>query len=290
MKKILSLALIVMLAVGLLAGCGQKTTEQPQQEETQGDAALTGKVVIAGSTSVQPLSDELAAAFTEKNPDVQIEVQGGGSSVGVKSAIDKIVDIGMSSRDLKEEEKSSGLTEYVIAKDGIAVVVNPTSKVEDLTIEQIKKIFTGEITNWKEVGGEDKAITVVSREEGSGTRGAFIEITGVEGKDASGNKADLTTKNALVQPSTGAVKQTVANTPDSIGYVSMGALDDAVKTVKVEGVEATEENAKDGSFKISRPFLFLTNGEESETVKAFIEFIMSAEGQEIVAQEFISVK
>lgn len=290
MKKILSLALIVMLAVGLLAGCGQKTTEQPQQEETQGEAALSGKVVIAGSTSVQPLSDELAAAFTEKNPDVQIEVQGGGSSVGVKSAIDKIVDIGMSSRDLKEEEKSSGLTEYVIAKDGIAVVVNPTSKVEDLTIEQIKKIFTGEITNWKEVGGEDKAITVVSREEGSGTRGAFIEITGVEGKDASGNKADLTTKNALVQPSTGAVKQTVANTPDSIGYVSMGALDDTVKTVKVEGVEATEENAKNGSFKISRPFLFLTNGVESETVKAFIEFIMSAEGQEIVAQEFISVK
>ncbi|MFT9496043.1 phosphate ABC transporter substrate-binding protein [Anaerosolibacter sp.] len=291
MKKILSLALIVMLAVGLLAGCGQKTTEQPQQEAEQQEAAtLAGKVVIAGSTSVQPLSDELAAAFTEKNPDVQIEVQGGGSSVGVKSAIDKIVDIGMSSRDLKEEEKSSGLTEYVIAKDGIAVVVNPTSKVEDLTIEQIKKIFTGEITNWKEVGGEDKSITVVSREEGSGTRGAFIEITGVEGKDASGNKGDLTTKNALVQPSTGAVKQTVANTPDSIGYVSMGALDDTVKTLKVEGVEATEENAKNGSFKISRPFLFLTNGEESETVKAFIEFIMSAEGQEIVAQEFISVK
>ncbi|MBB6216991.1 phosphate transport system substrate-binding protein [Anaerosolibacter carboniphilus] len=290
MKKILSLALVLMLAVGLLAGCGQKAPEQPQQEAEQGEATLTGKVVIAGSTSVQPLSDELAAVFKEKNPDVQIEVQGGGSSVGVKSAIDKIVDIGMSSRELKEEEKAAGLKEYVIAKDGIAVVVNPTSKVEDLTIEQIKKIFTGEITNWKELGGEDKPITVVSREEGSGTRGAFIEITGVEGKDASGNKADLTTKNALVQPSTGAVKQTVANTPDSIGYVSMGALDDTVKTVKVEGVEATEENAKNGTFKISRPFLYLTNGEESDVVKAFIEFIMSAEGQEIVGQEFISVK
>ncbi len=153
----------------------------------------------------------------------------------------------------------------------------------------MKKIFTGEITNWKEIGGVGKPITVVSKEEGSGTRGVFIEITGVEGKDASGNKADLTTKNALVQPSTGAVKQTVTNTPDSIGYVSMGALDDTVKTVKVEGVEASEANAKAGTFKIARPFLYLTNGNESKVVKAFIEFIMGAEGQTVVGQEFISI-
>ncbi|MTI55461.1 phosphate ABC transporter substrate-binding protein [Geosporobacter ferrireducens] len=287
MKKILSLALVLMLAVTMFTGCGSKPAADEQKPNEE--AGLTGKVVIAGSTSVQPLSDELAAAFKEKYPEVSVEVQGGGSSVGVKSAIDKIVDIGASSRELKEDEKAVGLKEYVIAKDGIAVAVNPSNSVEDLTMEQIKKIFTGEITNWKEIGGADKPIVVVTREEGSGTRGAFIEITKVEGKDADGNTKDFTTSTALVQPSTGAVKQTVANTPDAIGYVSMGALDNTVKTVKVEGVEATEENAKAGSFKISRPFIYLTNGEESEVVKAFIEFVMN-EGQEIVKEEYISIK
>lgn len=287
MKKILSLALVLILAVAMLAGCGSKPAadEKKPAEETK----LTGKVVIAGSTSVQPLSDELAEAFKAKYPEVSVEVQGGGSSVGVKSAIDKIVDIGMSSRELKEDEKAAGLKEYVIAKDGIAVVVNPANSVEDLDMDQIKKIFTGEITNWKEVGGVDKPIVVVTREEGSGTRGAFIEITKVEAKDADGKNKDFTTASALVQPSTGAVKQTVANTPDAIGYVSMGALDATVKTVKVEGVEANEENAKAGTFKIARPFLYLTNGEESEAVKAFIEFVMN-EGQEIVKEHYISVK
>ncbi|WP_207707355.1 phosphate ABC transporter substrate-binding protein [Crassaminicella thermophila] len=287
MKKFLSVALILMLAVTMLAGCGSKgdtTTEEKTTEE-----ALSGKIVIAGSTSVQPLSDELAAAFMEKYPKVSIEVQGGGSSVGVKSAADKIADIGASSREVKDSEKKLGLKEYVIAKDGIAVVVNPSNEVEDLTLEQIKKIFTGEITNWKEVGGKDQSITVVSREEGSGTRGAFIEITKVEEKNAEGKKVDKTTVNALVQPSTGAVKQTVANTPNAIGYISMGALDKAVKAVKVEGVEATEATAKAGTYKIARPFLYLTNGEESEVVKAYIEFVLN-EGQEIVKEEFISVK
>ncbi len=287
MKKIVSLTLVLMLAVAMLAGCGSKPAveEQKPAEETK----LSGKVVIAGSTSVQPISDELAAAFKEKYPEVSVEVQGGGSSVGVKSAIDKIVDIGASSRELKEDEKAAGLKEYVIAKDGIAVVVNPANHIEDLSMEQIKKIFIGEITNWKEIGGADKPIVVVTREEGSGTRGAFIEITKVEAKDAEGKNKDFTTNTALVQPSTGAVKQTVANTPDAIGYVSMGALDNTVKTVKVEGVEASEENAKAGTFKISRPFLYLTNGEESEVVKAFIEFVMN-EGQEIVKQDYISIK
>ncbi|MEW9121241.1 MAG: phosphate ABC transporter substrate-binding protein [Thermotaleaceae bacterium] len=290
MKKILSFSMVLILAIAMLAGCGAKQeTVKEEQPGAVEEAKLSGKIVIAGSTSVQPLSDELAAAFKEKYPDVSVEVQGGGSGVGVKSAIDKIVDIGASSRELKDEEKASGLTEYVIAKDGIAVVVNPANGVEDLSMEQIKKIFTGEITNWKEVGGVDKAIVVVTREEGSGTRGAFIEITKVEGKDAEGKSKDFTTANALVQPSTGAVKQTVANTPDAIGYVSMGALDNTVKTIKVEGVEATEDNAKAGTFKISRPFLYLTKGEESEVVKAFIEFVLN-EGQDIVKEEYISVR
>ncbi|WZL74754.1 phosphate ABC transporter substrate-binding protein PstS family protein [Clostridiaceae bacterium 35-E11] len=292
MKKIISVALMLVLAIGVLSGCGAKTEEAPSttnEPSSEQTSTLSGKIVIAGSTSVQPLSEELAAAFEEIHPEVSIEVQGGGSSVGVKSAADKIADIGAASRELKDSEKSLGLTEYVIAKDGIAVIVNPSNNVEDLTLEQIKKIFTGEITNWKEVGGDDKGITVVSREEGSGTRGAFIEITKVEDKNAAGEKVDQTTKNALVQPSTGAVKQTVMNTPDAIGYISMGAIDDTVKGVKVEGVAATEENAKSGSYKISRPFNYLINGEESELVKAYIEFVLN-EGQEIVKEEFISVK
>ncbi|QXM05832.1 phosphate ABC transporter substrate-binding protein [Crassaminicella indica] len=286
MKKLLSLALVCMLVIVMLAGC--TSNGEPVQEKT-GENTLSGKIVIAGSTSVQPLSEELAAVFMEKYPEVAVEVQGGGSSVGVKSAVDKIADIGAASREIKESEKEFGLTEYVIAKDGIAVVVNPFNEVEDLTLEQIKKIFTGEITNWKEVGGKDQAITVVSREEGSGTRGAFVEITKVQKKDAEGKKVDKTTVNALVQPSTGAVKQTVANTPAAIGYISMGAVDDTVKPVKVEGVEATEENAKAGTYKITRPFLYLTKGDESEIVKAYIEFVLN-EGQEIVKEEFISVK
>lgn len=287
MKKILSLALILMLGVTMLAGCGSK--EEAKAEEKTDENVLSGKVVIAGSTSVQPLSEELAAVFMEKYPEVSVEVQGGGSSVGVKSAAEKIADIGAASREVKESEKELGLTEYVIAKDGIAVIVNPSNEVADLTLEQIKKIFTGEITNWKELGGKEQAITVVSREEGSGTRGAFVEITKVESKNAEGKKVDKTTKNALVQPSTGAVKQTVANTPDAIGYISMGAMDDTVKPVKVEGVEANEEMAKEGTYKIARPFLYLTNGKESEVVQAYIEFVLN-EGQEVVKEEFISVK
>jgi len=282
MKKILSIGLILVLSLVLLAGCGggQEPAADNGQEET-----LSGTIIIAGSTSVQPLSEELAAAFMAQHPDVTIEVQGGGSSVGVKSAADDIADIGAASREVKDSEKSLGLDEYVIAKDGIAVVVNSDLDVEDVTMEQIKKIYTGEITNWSAVGGPDADIVVVTREEGSGTRGAFVEITGVEGDDG-----DMTTINALVQPSTGAVKQTVSTTPNSIGFISLGALDDTVKGLKVEGVEATTENILDGSYKISRPFNYLTNGEVSEVVQAYIDFVFSTEGQEIVGLEFISVK
>ncbi|WP_053956910.1 phosphate ABC transporter substrate-binding protein [Inediibacterium massiliense] len=285
MKKILSLMMVLILSLGVLAACGQKEEPKDQQSESK----VSGKIIIAGSTSVQPLSEELVNAFNQKYPDVSIEVQGGGSSVGVKSANDGIADIGASSRELKEDEKDLGLEVYTIAKDGIAVSVNPSNEVEDLTLEQIKKIFTGEIKNWKEVGGDDQEIIVVSREEGSGTRGAFVEITGVEAKDANGEKIDQTTKKALVQPSTGAVKQTVANTPNAIGYISMGAKDDTIKSIKVEGVDATEENAKAGIYKISRPFNYLIKGEKSEAVKQYIDFVMN-EGQEIVKEEFISIK
>lgn len=292
MKKSLIIGLILMMSVFMLVGCGggqePAAEENPEQPVPQ-EEVLSGSVVIAGSTSVQPLSEELAAGFMDKYPEVTVEVQGGGSSVGVKSADNGIADIGAASRELKSSEEELGLKTYVIAKDGIAVVVNPDCNVEDLSIEQVKKIFTGEIKNWSEVGGSSADIVPVTREEGSGTRGAFVEITKVEDKNAEGKKVDQTTADALVQPSTGAVKQTVANTPNSIGYISLGALDDTVKPVTIEGAEATDANILAGSYKIARPFLYITKGDISEATQTYIDYVLS-EGQEIVGEEFISVK
>lgn len=287
MKKIFAIALVTVLALGALAGCGK-----PGDSADSGSGnAITGTVVTAGSTSVQPLSEELAAVFMDENPGITIEVQGGGSGQGIKAIQEKIADFGALSREVKEEEKAAVAQEYVIAKDGVAVIVNRDSKVEELTLEQIKKIYTGEITNWKEAGGADASIVVVSREEGSGTRGAFTEITKVAGKNEAGVEVDNTTKNSLVQGSTGAVMQTVATTPNTIGYVSLGSLSDTVKAVKVEGVAPAEETVLSGEYKISRPFLYVAGGEPSEAAKLFIDFILGEEGQKIVEESgFVPVK
>ncbi|MDD4564376.1 MAG: phosphate ABC transporter substrate-binding protein [Eubacteriales bacterium] len=278
MKKILSITLVILLAFGLLAGCGDK--EDPGTDDGAGE--VTGTVVTAGSTSVQPLSEELAAAFMDANPGISVEVQGGGSGQGIKAIAEKIADFGALSRNVKDEEKASVAEEYVIANDGVAVVVHPESTVEDLTLEQINKIYIGEITNWSEVGGEDAPIVVVSREEGSGTRGAFTEITKVMGKNDAGEEVENTTQDALVQGSTGAVMQTVATTPNTIGYVSLGSLSDTVKALKVEGVAPSNETVLSGDYKISRPFLYVRGGELTEAAQMFIDFILSAEGQAIV--------
>ena len=275
MKKILSITLVIILALGMLAGCGEKETPDTGEEPTE----VSGTVVTAGSTSVQPLSEELAAVFMDANPGITVEVQGGGSGQGIKAIQEKIADFGALSRNVKDEEKASVTEEFVIAKDGVAVVVNPESTIENLTIEQIKKIYIGEITNWKEVGGEDAPIVVVSREEGSGTRGAFTEITKVMEKNEAGEEVDNTTKDALVQGSTGAVMQTVATTPDTIGYVSLGSLSDTVKAVKVEGVAPSNETVLSGEYKISRPFLYVVGGELTEAAQLYIDFILSEEGQ-----------
>lgn len=273
-KRILTFALagVVLVASLCMAGCGGSNSEEG------------GSVVIAGSTSVQPLSESMAEVYMENNPDVTIEVQGGGSGQGIKSIEEGIADIGSLSREVKDEEKGSVAEEFVIAKDGVAVVVNSDVAVEDLTIEQIKGIYVGEITNWSQVGGADAEITVVTREEGSGTRGAFTELTGVLTKDDAGNETDNTTKDALVQPSTGAVKETVSTTPNSIGYVSLGSLDDTVKAVKVEGVEASVDTVLSGEYKIQRPFVYVVNGDMTDAAKAFIDFALSAEGQAIVEE------
>jgi phosphate transport system substrate-binding protein len=224
----------------------------------------------------------LAESFKAMHPKVNIVVQGGGSSVGVKSAAEGTVDIGAASRELTADEKGMGIVDTVIAKDGIAIVVHPSQTVKGLTKAQVRDIFSGKITNWSAIGGASKSIHVVSREEGSGTRAAFEEM--VMGKDA------LITKEAVLQPSNGAVRTTVAGDPDSIGFLSFGYLDSSVKALDIDGKAATIENAKSGAYPIVRPLLYLTKGQPSGLAKAYIDFVLSPEGQKIVSKDYLSVK
>lgn len=275
-KKTLMLLCAAVLLIGAFTGCAPAgTNEQNGNEQAAG--GLSGSITVNGSTSVQPLAEELVKAFKEKNPNTVIDIQGGGSGVGIKSAADGVVDIGMSSRELKAEEKT--LKEFKIAVDGIAVILNPANAINDLTMEQIYKIYTGEITDWKDVGGKPGAITVVTREEGSGTRGAFIELTGIESDDA-----DKTIATAITQGSTGAVMTTVAGDPNAIGYASFGSAKEntEVKLISVDGKACTEENIYAGEYKISRPFLMLTQADPTGPAKEFLDFILSSEGQKVV--------
>jgi phosphate transport system substrate-binding protein len=262
MKKIIVLLLAAMLSLGTAAA-----------------AELSGSIQIVGSTSVQPLAEELAQAFMAKNKAVKIFVQGGGSGAGIKAALTGTADIGASSRELKAEE--SGLNEVVIAKDGIAIITHKSNRIVNLTTEQLQKIYTGEYTNWKQVGGPNLKITVVNREAGSGTRGAFEEL--VLGKLVN-------TSKCLVQASTGAVQQTVAVTKGGIGYVSLGSLDPkAVKALTINGIQCTEANIIAKTYKIQRSFLMLTKAAPAGVVKAFLDWALSPEGQKIVALEYIAV-
>lgn len=277
--------LIVLAATLAMIGCGKNadgnTNQNHNQGEEQASETLSGNIQIAGSTSVQPLTEELAMAFMEKNPDVRINVQGGGSSAGVKAAAEGVANIGMASRALRDEEKAT-VTSTVIAKDGISVVVNPANNVSDLTIDQVKGIFAGKITDWSELGGTSASIVVINREDGSGTRGAFGEM--VLGKE------EKFTEGAVIQNSTGAIRTAVSSDVNAIGYISMGSINETVKVVKVDGIDASEENVIAGSYKIFRPFNFLTKGEMDGVTKAFIYWILSGEGQELVSEEFIPVQ
>jgi len=240
-------------------------------------------ITEAGSTTVQPIAEKLANAFMEDNPSIDITIQGGGSSVGVKSAADGTVDIGAASRELKESEKGT-VVEHVLARDGIAIVVHPDNDISGLTTEQVRNIFAGEITNWDQVGGEDGSINVVAREEGSGTRAAFEELVMEE-------EEKVITATAILQPSNGAVRTTVAGDPDAIGFLSFGYLDSSVKSLSIDGVAGTVENAKNGTYPIVRPLLFLTKSEPTGIVKDFIDFCLSTEGQALVEEEgYISVR
>lgn len=257
-KKKLLLLIILLLAAGLLTGCGGRDSS----------------VVVAGSTSVQPYAEVLAEAFSERYPDHIVDVQGGGSSAGITAAESGTADIGMSSRALNAKEQDLWVVE--IARDGLAVIVHPDSPLLGLSIEQVRAIYAADITNWSGVGGQDAEIHVISREEGSGTRDAFVsQVMG----------ASSITPRAIVQDSNGAVRQLVAGDPDAIGYISLGLVDDTVKALALDGVAATWENVVNGSYTLYRPFLFVSREAPAGKVQDFIDFVLSPEGQEILTAE-----
>ena len=302
LTKVLALIGACALTVGCMTGCGNSNNTQSSAESsvessvvkdtvvgssaegstaagnsaTESDAELTGSITMIGSTSMEKLANALAETFMEKNPGVTVSAEFVGSSAGIEAVLNKTADIGNSSRNLKDEEKQNGAVENVVAIDGIAVCVDASNTVKDLTKEQLADIYTGKVTNWKDLGGSDTPIVVVGREAGSGTRDAFEELVGVKDACTYANELD----------STGAVIAKVASTPGAIGYASLDAVDDSVITVALEGVEATAENIKAGNYFLSRPFVMATNGEieaQSELVKAWFEFVLGEEGQSVAA-------
>jgi phosphate transport system substrate-binding protein len=299
-SRILLIGLVV--AALLVSACGStpeptrvpasQPAQAPTAAPTQAPAGLSGKVSLAGSTTVQPLAEVLAEAFMDINPNLIIEVQGGGSSVGVTSAGEGTVDIGMASRAIKGSEfaKFPDLQVFTIALDGIAIVTNPGVELPSLSVEQVRDIFAGEITNFKEVGGPDAPITVVSREEGSGTRAAFEELV-MAYKDAAGKSQEkLISEKAILQQSNGQVRTTIATTPNTIAYLSFGFLDDSSRPVAIDEVAPTVDNVKKGSYAIARPLNMLTKGVPNEGAEAFIAYILSEVGQAIVAEDYITVQ
>lgn len=279
MKRIVSIALCLILALSL-AACGQTAapaaTTAPATEApaTTAAAKLSGTVATDGSTSMEKVIGALGEAFMEANPDTTFTYNPTGSGSGIQAVQEGRCDIGLSSRALKDAEKEAGLTETVLAYDGIAMIVNPANPVEDLSLEQIADIYTGKITNWSEVGGNDSQIVLIGREAGSGTRGGFEEIVGVV--DACQYRQELS--------STGDVITTVAQNPDAIGYASLAAVKDTVKALKVAGVTPTEATVKDGTYTIQRPFVLATKtGEKlNDVAQAFFDYATSADASEII--------
>ena len=261
MKKVFSLMLMAALAISMLAGCSGNQ---------QG-----GTVNTDGSTSMADVMGALTEAFKAKEPDITVNYSGTGSGSGISGVLDGTCDIGLSSRELKQEEVGQGAVAHVVALDGVAVVVNPKNPVTDLTTEQIADIFTGKITNWSELGGADAPIAVYGREDGSGTRSAFEEIVGVEGECAYTNEYG----------STGDVIGNVASNENAIGYASLSAVDSSVTAAKVNGVTPSEATVKDGSYTIQRPFVMVTKDGValSEAAQAFLDFATSAEAAEYIA-------
>ncbi len=262
------------MLVGLLTGCGSKdnNTAGPDSPENTGTATLSGTVNTNGSTSMEKVMGSLIEAFASVQPGVNVQYTGSGSGAGVTGAQEGTCDIGLASRDLKSDE--TGVKQITVAKDGIAIVVNPENPVADLTMDQIAKIFTGEITNWSEVGGADAEIAAIGREAGSGTRDGFESITGT--KDSCVYQNELT--------STGEVIANVASNPNAIGYASLSAVDDTVKAITVEGVAPSEATVLDGTYKIQRNFNFILSESASlsDAAQAFVDFATSKEAADLI--------
>ena len=291
MKRILSILLGIALVLGL-AACSQATapevTAAPTTAATTAPAAtdapetsaapavLSGTVSTDGSTSMEKVIGALSEAFMEANSKVSVTYNPTGSSAGIQAVQEGRCDIGLSSRALKDEEKASGLLETILAYDGIAIIVNPENPISELSLEEIAKVYTGEITNWSELGGNDAEIVLIGREAGSGTRDGFETITGTT--DACQYRQELT--------STGDVITAVAQNPDAIGYASLASVKDTVKALVVEGVTPSEETVKDGSYLVQRPFVLVTREGValSEAAQAFFDYITSSEVASIISE------
>ena len=280
MKKFWTILASATLALTLLAGCGSNgnapASSAASSAPSGGDTELTGSVATDGSTSMKSVIGALGESFQNANSGVTFTYNPTGSGSGIQAVSEGRCDIGLASRSLKDDEKSSGLTETVLAYDGIAVVVSPENPVSDLTIEQIADIYTGKITNWSEVGGNDAEIVLIGREAGSGTRDGFESITGTE--EACQYRQELT--------STGDVIATVSQNPNAIGYASLSAVKESVKALSVGGVAPSEDTVKDGSYVIQRPFVLVTKDGVtlSPAAQAFFDYATSAEAAPIIAQ------
>ena len=276
---VMTFLLIIAVIAITLAGSGctdNKDTDTSQNTDTPTDSM---KLQITGSTTVLPIAEECARIFMENNPGSQVYVSGGGSSHGIKSVAEDVIDIGDASRDLKDSEKEqyTDLVTHAIAKDGVAIIVHPSNPINDLTITQLQGIYTGEITNWKDIGGKDIEIMVVSREGGSGTRDCFEQavLKPIE-KDV--------TKYAIIQDSNGKVRTTIAGSEQGIGFISLGYVNSDVKAVKLDGTEPTIENIRSNDYAISRTLWMITKGNPDGNEQAFLDFVLSDQGQNIVSE------
>lgn len=269
LKKLATLFTVALLTIGCVTACGGS--------DTSNNSSLSGNITLSGSTSMKKLAQALQEGFMAQNSGVRVNVEFNGSSAGIEQVLNGSVTIGNASRNLKEEEIMKGAVENIVAIDGIAVVVDNANTVTDITTEELQQIYTGEVTNWSQIGGTDTPIVVIGREAGSGTRGAFEELLEIEDKCEYAQELD----------STGTVLANVSATPGAIGYVSLDVINDTVSTVKLDGVEPTEENIAGGSYSLCRPFVMATKGEiseQDEVTQAFFAYIASEEGKAIIKQ------
>lgn len=271
MKKFIAIICSALIITLVAVGCAKGVASN----ENQNEESLTGTISLAGSTSMEKLCEAMSESFMADNQGITVTVEYVGSGAGIESLSKGSVDIGNSSRNLKPEELSNGCVENVVALDGIAVIVDKNNGVTDISSDDLKKLYTGEIKNWKELGGADEAVVVIGREAGSGTRDAFEELLELKDKCDYAQQLD----------STGAVLAKVASTPGAIGYVSLDVVDDSVVSVSIDSVEANEQNILAGKYLLSRPFVMATKGDvssQNELVQKWFEYVNSDKGKEII--------